>query len=156
MALMPVGPSKFIRRTIEIKHNGVKNPNWTGGKPVGYLQALSSIWTRGYREQIRIQLAVRVEIRHFLRCSRAATVKKCTKKHDARAKLLFCLLNLLRFFPFLLTSPLSLLKLFTITVGYILHHIVLGLNVFSVRSFTQREGVFCCILFLKWPWLRLF
>ena len=44
------------------------------------------------REQI--QLAVRVEIRHFLRCSRAATVKKCTKKHDARAKLLFCLLNL--------------------------------------------------------------
>ena len=98
MALMPVGPSKFIRRTIEIKHNGVKNPNWTGGKPVGYLQALSSIWTRGYREQIRIQLAVRVEIRHFLRCSRAAKVKKCAKKRAARAKLLFCLLNLLRFF----------------------------------------------------------
>ena len=82
------------------------------------------------------------EIRHFLRCSRAATVKKCTKKHDARAKLLFCLLNLLRFFPFLLTSPLPLLKLFTVTVGYILHHIVLGLNVSSVRSFTQMEGVF--------------
>ena len=51
------------------------------------------------REQM--QLAVRVEIRHFLRCSRAATVKKCTKKHDARAKLLFCLLNLLRFFSVL-------------------------------------------------------
>ena len=43
----------------------------------------------------------RAEIRHFLRCSRAATVKKCTKKHDARAKLLFCLLNLLRFFSVL-------------------------------------------------------
>ena len=97
----------------------------------------------------------RAEIRHFLRCSRAASVKKCTKKHDARAKLLFCLLNLLRFFPFLLTSPLSLLKLFTVTMGYILHHIVLGLNVSSVRSFTQREGLFCCILFLKLPCSRL-
>ena len=46
------------------------------------------------------------------------------------------------FFPFLFTSPLSLLKLFTVTVGYILHHIVLGLNVSSVRSFTQMEGFF--------------
>ena len=105
------------------------------------------------REQM--QLAVRVEIRHFLRCSRAAKVKKCTKKHDARAKLLFCLLNLLRFFPFLLTSPLSLLKLFTVTVGCILHHIVLGLNVSSVRSFTQMGGVFFYILFLKLPCSRL-
>ena len=95
------------------------------------------------------------EMRHFLRCSRLATVKKCTKKRAARAKLLFCLLNLLRFFPFLLTSPLSLLKLFTVTVGYILHHIVLGLNVSSVRNFTQREGLFCCILFFKLPCLRL-
>ena len=72
------------------------------------------------------------EIRHFLRCSGAATVKKCTKKRDARAKLLFCLLNLQLyctafFFPFLLTLPLSLLKLFTITVGYILHHLYLYL-----------------------------
>ena len=97
----------------------------------------------------------RAEIRHFLRCSRAATVKKCTKKRAARAKLLFCLLNLLRFFPFLLTSPLSLLKLFTVTVGYILHHIVLGLNVFSVRSCTQMGGVFFYILFLKLPCSRL-
>ena len=96
------------------------------------------------------------EIRHFLLWSRAATVKKCTKKHDARAKLLFCLLNLLRFFPFLLTLPLSLLKLFTITVGYILHHIVLGLNVSSVRSFTRMEGIFFLYLFFsKSPCLRL-
>ena len=50
--------------------------------------------------------------------------------------------TVLRFFPFLLTSPLSLLKLFTITVGYILHHIVLDLNVSSVRGFTQMGGVF--------------
>ena len=82
MALLPVGPSKFIRRTIEIKHNGVKNPNWPEANQLAIYN----------REQM--QLAVRVEIRHFLRCSRAATVKKYAKKHDARAKLLFCLLNL--------------------------------------------------------------
>ena len=33
----------------------------------------------------------------FSRRSRAKTGKKCTKKCDARAKLLFCLLNLLFF-----------------------------------------------------------
>ena len=59
------------------------------------------------------------------------------------------------FFPFLLTSPLSLLKLFTVTVGCLLHHIVLGLNVSSVRSFTQMEGLFRCIFFLKLPCLWL-
>ena len=52
-------------------------------------------------------------------------------------------------------SPLSLLKLFTVTVGYILHHIVLGLNVSSVRGFTQMGGVFLYILFLKLPCSRL-
>ena len=42
-----------------------------------------------------------VNVRHktrilaFSRPNRAKTVKKCTKKCDARAKLLFCLLNLL-------------------------------------------------------------
>ena len=58
----------------------------------------------------------------FSRRSRAKTEKKCTKKHDTRAKLLFCLLNQLFFFTFslpsasldlkvhiLLTSPSSLL-----------------------------------------------
>ena len=89
MALMPVGPSKFIRRTIEIKHNRVKNPNWPEANQLAIYN----------REQM--QLAVRVEIRYFLRCSRAATVKKCTKKRAARAKLLFGLLKLLRLFPFL-------------------------------------------------------
>ena len=34
----------------------------------------------------------------WLRRSRAKTVKKCTKKCDARAKLLFCFLNVLFFF----------------------------------------------------------
>ena len=34
------------------------------------------------------------------RCSRAGTAKKCTKKRDARAELLFCSLNLLLFLRF--------------------------------------------------------
>ena len=37
------------------------------------------------------------KIKAFSRRSRAATAKKCTKKRDARAKLLFWLLNLLLF-----------------------------------------------------------
>ena len=42
--------------------------------------------------------------------SHAVTEKKCTKKRDARAKLLFWLLNLLLFLTFLLPSPSSDLK----------------------------------------------
>ena len=38
------------------------------------------------------------------RCSRATTAKKCTKKHDARAKLLFCQSKPLAFLPFSLPS----------------------------------------------------
>ena len=45
------------------------------------------------------------------RLTRAKTAKKCTKKRDARAKLLFCLLNLLVFFyTFLLPSRRWILK----------------------------------------------
>ena len=39
------------------------------------------------------------------------TTKKCTKKRDARAKLLFCVINILLFLTFSLPSPSSLLKL---------------------------------------------
>ena len=39
------------------------------------------------------------------------TAKKCTKKHDARAELLFCQSKLIAFLPFLLTSPSALLML---------------------------------------------
>ena len=39
------------------------------------------------------------------------TAKKCTKKRDARAKLLFCQSKPIAFLPFSLTSPSSLLKL---------------------------------------------
>ena len=44
------------------------------------------------------------------RCSREATVKKCTKKGDARAKLLFCQSKPIAFFQFSLPSPSSLRK----------------------------------------------
>ena len=43
----------------------------------------------------------------FSRRSRAVTVKKCTKKRDARAELLFCLLNLLLLLTFSLLSASS-------------------------------------------------
>ena len=39
------------------------------------------------------------------------TAMECTKKHDARAKLLFCLSKLMSFLPFSLPSSSSLLKL---------------------------------------------
>ena len=39
------------------------------------------------------------------------TAKKCTKKRDARAKLLFCQSKPFAFLPFSLTSPSSLRKL---------------------------------------------
>ena len=47
----------------------------------------------------------------FSRCSRATTAKKCTKKRDARAKLLFCQSKPIGLLPFSLPSPSSLLKL---------------------------------------------
>ena len=50
------------------------------------------------------------EIRSSCR-SLAAMNKKCQKKRDASAKLLFCWLKPIAFLPFLLPSPSSLLKL---------------------------------------------
>ena len=49
------------------------------------------------------------KIKAFSRRSRAATANNCTKKRDARVKLLFWLLNLL-FLPFSLPSRSSDLK----------------------------------------------
>ena len=51
-----------------------------------------------------------VNLGFFLRCSLAEAVEKCTKKRDARAKLLFCLISLLLFLTFSLPSPSSLLS----------------------------------------------
>ena len=39
IALMLMGPRKWVKQIIEIKQNGVKNPNLLGGKSAGYLQA---------------------------------------------------------------------------------------------------------------------
>ena len=51
------------------------------------------------------------EIKAFSHRSRAVMARKCTKKRDARAKLLFCQSKPIVFLPFSLTSPSSLLKL---------------------------------------------
>ena len=50
------------------------------------------------------------EIRHFHVVVVQKRAKKCTKERDARAKLLFCLLNVLFFLTFLLSSALLDLK----------------------------------------------
>ena len=55
-----------------------------------------------------------VKLGSFTSYSRAMTAKKCTKKHYARAELLFCLSTPIAFLPFSLPSPSSLLKLTTI------------------------------------------
>ena len=47
----------------------------------------------------------------FSHYSRAVMAKKCTKKRDAHAELLFCGSKPIAFLPFSLMSPLSLLKL---------------------------------------------
>ena len=52
-----------------------------------------------------------MKLEEVSRRGRATTAKKCTEKRDARAKLLFCCVNLFAFSPFLLPSPSSLLKL---------------------------------------------
>ena len=49
-------------------------------------------------------------LRAASRCSRATTAEKCTKKRDARAKLLFCLSKPIAFLPFPLPAPSSLHK----------------------------------------------
>ena len=50
--------------------------------------------------------SIKRESRHFHAVVVQPMAKKCTKKRDSRAKLLFCLINLLLF-----PSPSSLLKL---------------------------------------------
>ena len=58
------------------------------------------------------------------RCSRATTAKKCTKKRDARTKLLFCQSKPIAFFPLSLLSPSSLLKLPIILSGDVTQNLV--------------------------------
>ena len=59
----------------------------------------------------------------FLRRGHAKMGKKCTKKRDARAKLLFCLLNLLIFGPSQCSPPRWILRWaepIYVGVGYVL------------------------------------
>ena len=72
---------------------------------------------RLYQGSRKIKSFVLVNVLHKMRSlalshrSRAVKAKKCTKKRDARAKLLFANLNLLGFLPFSLPWPTSLLQL---------------------------------------------
>ena len=54
--------------------------------------------------------------------SHATTAKKCTKKRDARAKLLFCYSKVIAFWPFSLPSPSSLLKLPIVVIQIFCYH----------------------------------
>ena len=55
--------------------------------------------------------SIKREIRHFHVVVVQKREKKCTKKRDARAKLMFCLLNLLVFFFFTFSLPSASLDL---------------------------------------------
>ena len=72
--------------------------------PKKYQYHLTEIFHRNFRTNGKRSLSCvlvlqkprkKSEISHFSRRSCAVTAKKCTKKRDARAKLLFWLLNLL-------------------------------------------------------------
>ena len=83
--------------------------------------------------------------------SHAATAKKCTKKRDAHAKLLFCQSKPIAFLPFLSTSPLSLL---TAELGIIswLAPVKLSSSLFLLRNNLFRAGqVFIMSYFYKSP-----
>ena len=71
------------------------------------------------------------------RCSRATTAKKCTKKRDARAKLLFCLSKPIVFLPFSLPSPSSLLELFTISCHKLSSRLNLSFLLFGKMQSTR-------------------
>ena len=51
---MLVGTKNFLKQIIWIKHNGVKNPNWSEANQLAMLQAWPRIWTRDYREEIQL------------------------------------------------------------------------------------------------------
>jgi len=71
-----------------------------------------SLEVQGKKEEVVVLYSRRPQnVKLFSRCSRAVTAKKCTKKRNARAKLLFGQSKPIDFLPFSLTSPSSLLKL---------------------------------------------
>ena len=76
------------------------------------------------------------------------TAKKCTKKRDARAKLLFCQSKPIAFLPFSLPSPLSLLKLaisgFTIATAI---NVPLGRNLFRKKKEERKSALQATVYF---------
>ena len=81
------------------------------------------------------------------------TAKKCTKKRDARAELLFCQSKSIAVLPFSLTSPSSLLKLPIVHQSsyFITPHLSLRFNFCSlvVAALTKKWNEsfsFCCLI----------
>ena len=46
-----MGPSKYLKQIIQIKHNRVKSPNWP---EANQLAIYKQPWTRDHREQIQL------------------------------------------------------------------------------------------------------
>ena len=46
-----------------MKHNIVKNPNWSEANQLAILQAWPRIWTPDYREQIQLAVRAGLELR---------------------------------------------------------------------------------------------
>ena len=90
-------PSRILQLIYFVKLQG--NPFWAE-----FLRTiLSSERERKFSRRF-LTSSIKGEIRHFP-VYREVTAKKCTKKLDARAELLFCPFNLLLFWRFSLSSP---------------------------------------------------
>ena len=94
------------------------NPVPVFGAKKKYQYHLTEIFHRNFRTNGKRSLSCvlvlqkprkKSEISHFSRRSCAVKAKKCTKKRDARAELLFFLIKPVAFLPFSLPSPSSLL-----------------------------------------------
>ena len=80
------------------------------------------------------------EISHFSRRSCAVTAKKCTKKRDARAELLFFLIKPVAFLSFSLPSSSSSLLIKLSNVKLFWQPLK---DIFSRYSFGSEEGLLC-------------
>ena len=71
---------------------------------------------------------------------RAMTATKCTKKRDARAKLLPCQSKPVVFLPFLFSSPSSLVKLPLVVIQKFCHHgnVTSHLSSLKINSYQQQ------------------
>ena len=98
--------SRLLQVTYFVTCIGEPSKGWI---PKNHIQVQN--WGRKFRRRLCTS-SVQREIRPVSRRSRAVTAKKCTKKCDAHAKLLFWLLNLFVFVTFSLPlpSPSSYLK----------------------------------------------